>query len=92
MSRQTLMDIPKINHNYLYHAEIMYETENGFDFKTAVGNTFKELLADIDLRKKQLAKRNPKLVQALYKPQKESINITPKIISLMRFKPYYSSK
>ncbi len=86
------MVIRKVNHDYLYHAEIMYETKDGFDYKSAVGNTLKELLRDIDIRLKQLAKREPKIVQALYKPQEESINITPKILTLMRFKPYYSSK
>ena len=82
----------KVNHDYLYHAEIMYETKDGFDYKSAVGNTLKDLLKDIDIRLKQLAKRNPKIVQVLYKPQNESINITPKILSLMKLKPFYSSK
>ena len=92
VTKQMLMDMPKVNHDYLYHAEIMYETKDGFDYKSAVGNTLKELLKDIDIRLKQLAKRNPKLIQALYKPKEESVNITPKILTLMRFKPYYSSK
>jgi len=42
------MDIRKVNHNYLYHAEIMYETKDGFDYKSAKGNTLRELLNDID--------------------------------------------
>ena len=90
--KQMLMAMHKVNHDYLYHAEIMYETKDGFDYKSAVGNTFKELLKDIDIRLKQLANRDPKLIQALYKPKEESINITPKILTLMRFKPYYSSE
>ena len=81
---QKLMDIRKVNHDYLYHAEIMYETKDGFDYKSAKGNTLRELLNDIDLRFKQLSNRDPKLVQALYKPQDESVNITPKILSLIK--------
>ena len=81
---QKLMDIRKVNHDYLYHAEIMYETKDGFDYKSAKGNTLRELLNDIDLRFKQLKNRDPKLVQALYKPQDESVNITPKILSLIK--------
>ena len=82
--KQKPMDIRKVNHNYLYHAEIMYETKNGFDYKSAKGNTLKELLNDIDLRFKQLSGRDPKLIEVLYKPQKESINITSKILSLIK--------
>jgi hypothetical protein len=70
----------------------MYETKDALDYKSAVGNSLKDLLKDIDIRLKQLAKRNPKIVQVLYKPQNESINITPKILSLMKLKPFYSSK
>tara|TARA_R100000742_G_C4279422_1_gene103972 strand:+ start:5608 stop:5820 length:213 start_codon:yes stop_codon:yes gene_type:complete len=70
----------------------MYETKDVLDYKSAVGNSLKDLLKDIDIRLKQLAKRNPKIVQVLYKPQNESINITPKILSLMKLKPFYSSK
>ena len=78
------MEERKVNHDYLYHAEIMYETKDGFDYKSAKGNTLRELLNDIDLRFKQLNNRDPKLVQALYKPQDESVNITPKILSLIK--------
>ena len=82
--KQKLMDIRKVNHNYLYHAEIMYETKDGFDYKSAKGNTLKELLNDIYLRFKQLSGRDPKLIEVLYKPQKEPINITSKILSLIK--------
>lgn len=90
MSKQTRLE--NVNHDFLYHAEIMYETKDALDYKSAVGNTLKDLLKDINIRLKQLAKRNPKIVQVLYKPQNESINITPKILSLMKLKPFYSSK
>lgn len=86
------MDMHEVNHDYLYHAEIMYQTKDGFNYKSAVGNTLKDFLKDIDIRLKQLANRDPKIIQALYKPKEESINITPKILTLMRFKHYYSSE
>ncbi|QDP48456.1 MAG: hypothetical protein Unbinned6747contig1000_14 [Prokaryotic dsDNA virus sp.] len=91
MNKQTHLEQHKVNHDFLYHAEIMFETKDAFDYKSAVGNNLKELLIDIDVRLKELSNRNPQIVQALYKPQNESINITPKIISLLKFKPYYSS-
>lgn len=92
MTKLKTTELLNVNHNFLYHAEIMYETKDAFDYKSAVGNTLKELLSDIQIIFKQLAKRNPKLVQALYKPQNESINITPKILSIMKLKPAFSSK
>lgn len=84
MRKQTHTDLLSVNHEYLYHAEIRFETKDAFDYKSAKGNTLKELLIDIDLRFKQLINRDPKLVQALYKPQNESVNITPKILSLIK--------
>ena len=86
------MFLEQVNQYFLYHAEIMYETENAFSFKSAMGNSIKELMHDINLRLKELETRNPKIVQVLYKPQKESINITPKVLSLIRLNPAYSSK
>jgi len=91
MSKQTHTELLNVNHEYLYHAEIKFETKDAFDFKSAVGNSIKELMSDIDIRLKQLSKRNPQIVQVLYKPQNESMNITPKVLSLMRMKPSYSS-
>ena len=82
----------KVNHDFLYHCEIQYETKDGFDFKSAVGNSLDDLMRDIDLRFKELAAREPKIVQVLYDPLYESINITPKILSLIRLKAPYSSK
>jgi len=89
--KQKPMVLPKVKHNFLYHAEIMYETKDGFDYKSAVGNTLRSLLNDIDIRLKQLANRNPKIIQVLYKPQRKSINITAKVLAMRKMKPYYSS-
>tara|TARA_R110000744_G_scaffold84100_1_gene164691 strand:- start:92 stop:304 length:213 start_codon:yes stop_codon:yes gene_type:complete len=69
----------------------MFETKDAFDYKSAIGNSIKELMRDIDIRLKELSKRNPQIVKVLYKPQNESMNITPKILSLIRMKPAYSS-
>jgi len=82
----------KVNHDFLYHCEIQYETKDGFDFKSALGNSLDDLMGDIDLRFKELATREPKIVQVLYDPLHESINITPKILSLMKLKPAYKGK
>ena len=91
MNKQTHTELPNVNHDFLYHAEIMFETKDAFDYKSAIGNSIKELMRDIDIRLKELSKRNPQIVKVLYKPQNESMNITPKILSLIRMKPAYSS-
>lgn len=84
MNRQNHLEAHKVNHDFLYHAEIMYETKNAFNYKSAVGNTIKDLLIDINTRLKELSNRDPRVVQVLYDPQNESINITPKILSLIK--------
>ena len=38
----------RVPHNYMYHAEIMYEGEIAMRFTCAVGNTMDELINDID--------------------------------------------
>lgn len=92
MNKQIHLERLNVNHDFLYHAEIMFETKAAFDYKSAVGNSIKDLMSDIDIRLKELSKRNPQIVQVLYKPQNESMNITSKILSLIRMKPFYSSK
>ena len=76
--------LDKVNHDFLYHCEIQYETKDGFDFKSAVGNSLDDLMRDIDLRFKELAAREPKIVQVLYDPNNESINITSKVTSFIK--------
>jgi len=92
MNNLKLTDLRKVNHDYKYHAEIKYETEHSFDFKSAVGDNLKEFMLDIEIRLKQLYNRKPKLVQALLNPQKDSVNITGKIIELMQLNPIYWNK
>ena len=85
MRQLAIMDsLDKVNHDFLYHCEIQYETKDGFDFKSAVGNSLDDLMRDIDLRFKELAAREPKIVQVLYDPNNESINITSKVTSLIK--------
>ncbi len=87
MSKQTHLDKLNVNHNFNYHCEIQYETEKAFNYISAVGDTMQELLTDIDSRLKQYKNRDPKVVKAIYLPNKENINITPKIISLLALRP-----
>ena len=82
MNKQIQLD--QVNHDFLYHCEIQYETKDGFDFKSAMGDSLGDLMRDIDLRFKELAAREPKIVQALYDPNNECINITPKVTSLIK--------
>ena len=49
-SKQTLENVP---HDFKYHAEIRYETERGFSFTNAMGNTEQEIVDDIKLRLKK---------------------------------------
>tara|TARA_R100000231_G_scaffold139582_1_gene121401 strand:- start:2562 stop:2780 length:219 start_codon:yes stop_codon:yes gene_type:complete len=67
----------------------MYETKDGFDYKSATGNTLKELIKDIELRFKELSKRQPKLIQVLYLPKKDSVNITSKVLAMIKPKPFF---
>ena len=90
MSRQTPLE--QVNHEFLYHCEIHYETEHAFGYVKAVGNTIQDLLDDIYLRFKQYRDREPQIVEALYLPKTEKINITPKIRALISMKPAHQSQ
>lgn len=95
MSKQIHSDKDKlknVNHDFLYHVEIQYETEHAFAYTSAIGNTIQELMKDVENRLSYVKDRSPKIVKALYKPQGESVNITSKINSLLKLRPYYSSK
>ena len=90
MNKQTTME--KVNHEFLYHCEIQYETEHAFGYTKAVGNSIQDLLSDVDLRFKQYKGRDPKIVKAIYSPKSEKVNITAKIHSLIALRPAYSSQ
>ncbi len=87
MSKQTHLDKLNVNHNFNYHCEIQYETEKAFAYTSAVGDTIQELMKDIENRLSYVKDRDPKIVKAIYLPNKENINITPKIISLLTLRP-----
>ena len=56
-----------VGHDFRYHAEIKYETEHGFDFTNAKGNTLKEFFSDLQavLNKYLKDRRDPRVVQIL---------------------------
>ena len=73
-----------VNHDFDYHAEIMYETERGFAFTSAMGNTEQELVDDIKLRFKKYKDRQPYLDVVIYKPNQLNRYVTRKIRKLLK--------
>tara|TARA_R110000796_G_scaffold7869_1_gene26555 strand:- start:4925 stop:5164 length:240 start_codon:yes stop_codon:yes gene_type:complete len=72
--------------NFRYHAEIQYETELGFNFCNASGNTLDELLSDIGERLDQYKHRLPELSLALRDPNGEQIDITNDVLKRLKEK------
>tara|TARA_R110000851_G_scaffold129609_1_gene262674 strand:+ start:1270 stop:1506 length:237 start_codon:yes stop_codon:yes gene_type:complete len=72
--------------DYTYHAEIQYETELGFTYCNANGNTIDELLRDIDHRLDQYKHRLPELSLALKDPNGDKIDITNDVLKRIRKK------
>ena len=66
----------RVPHNYMYHAEIMYEGEIAMRFTCAVGNTMDELIKDIDKEFKEVQYRMPEIIEALVFPNGINKNIT----------------
>ena len=66
----------RVPHDYMYHAEIMYEGEVAMRYTCAVGNTMEELLNDIDKEFIELQNRMPEIVEALVFPNGINKNIT----------------
>lgn len=56
-----------VNHDFRYHAEIQFETEHGFDYINAKGNTLQGFLDDLKSRLNKLVKsnRDPKVVELI---------------------------
>ena len=79
-SKQTLENVP---HDFKYHAEIRYETERGFSFTNAMGNTEEEIVSDIKLRLKKYKDRKPYLDVVIYKPNQLNRYVTRKIRKLL---------
>ncbi len=72
-----------VNHDYNYHAEIIYETEDSFAFTDAMGNTMQELIEGIQSRFHQYRDRQPQLSEVLFEPNGEKIDITSKIRTIL---------
>ena len=66
----------RVPHDYMYHAEIMYEGEFAMRFTCAVGNTMDELINDIDKEFKEVQHRMPEIVEALQFFRGNDKNIT----------------
>ena len=56
-----------VNHDFRYHAEIQFETEHGFDYINAKGNTLQGFLNDLKSRLNKLVKsnRDPRVVELI---------------------------
>ena len=74
-----------VPYNFKYHAEIMYETLDGFNFCNANEDTLAELLWDIDARFDYFEHREPKIVIVLKYPNTKKQDVTKQVI-----KEYYS--
>ena len=55
----------RVPHDYMFHAEIMYEGEIAMRFTCAVGNTMEELIKDIDKEFIEVQHRMPQIVETL---------------------------
>jgi len=72
-----------VPYDFKYHAEIMYETQESFNFDRAVGNTLEEIIKEIKGVLIYRKDRNPKIRTVLYDPNNENIDITRKILTLI---------
>ena len=70
-------------YDFKYHAEIQYETESGFMFCHANGNTIAEILWDIDDRLDKFHGRDPKVLVVYQDPNDIKIDITEKILKIL---------
>ena len=75
-----LLNVP---HDYKYHAEIIYQTEDSFGFTNAMGNTLDEFIDDINKRFDKYKGRQPQLSEVLFEPNGEKIDITHKIRTIL---------
>ena len=76
-------ELNNVPHDFKYHAEIRYETERGFSFTNAMGNTAQEIVSDIKLRLNQYKDRKPYLDVVIYKPNQLNKYVTRKIRKLL---------
>ena len=59
------MEVPNVKHDCIYHAEIKYETKEGFNFAGSAGDSIPELISDIRSRFKRYSNREPVIVEIL---------------------------
>ena len=78
-SKEVIENVP---HNYLYHAEIRYETKDGFGYASAMGNNIFELIVGISERFESFKDREPYLEEVLFDPNGEKANVTYNIRNL----------
>ena len=74
-----------VPHDFKYHAEIRYETERGFKYVMACGDTIDTVCFDIkeQLEKWEFAGRSPKLEVVYYDPNGEKADVTYKIRTIL---------
>ena len=75
--------IKNVHHDFRYHAEIRYETEKGFAFTSAVGDSLDDFIKDIKNRMNYVKDRQPQLSEVLFEPNGEKIDITHKIRTIL---------
>jgi len=76
--------IENVLHNYRYHAEIRYETEDGFGYTNAMGDSIVELIDGISERFKTFKDREPFIQEALFDPNGEKADVTYKVRNLFK--------
>ena len=71
--------IENVLHDFKYHAEIKYETQNGFGYTNAMGDSIEEIIEGINMRFEEFKDREPYLEEVLYDPNGEQADVTYKI-------------
>ena len=71
-----------VPHDFMYHAEIMYEGETAMRFTCAASDTIEGLVDDIVHEFKKIGHRHPVIVKALVFPNGINQNITNLVVKL----------
>ena len=81
-------ELNNVPHDFKYHAEIQYETERGFKYQMACGDSIDTIVEDIEsqIDKWEFAGRSPKLEVVYYDPNGEKADVTYKIKTLLKKK------
>ena len=74
----------QVSHDFKLHAEIRYETLTCFGMTSAVGDTYEDLIEDIESRLRHYRDRDPKVLAIYLDPNGEKINITRKILTIIK--------